>query len=196
MVEQTPSRREQVEASKLSDYAMQLRRTMLAVAIATVGISVGGLRPSEITALGIKVSQVQETYLIAMMSLVLAYLVGNFWVVAAHEALNWNAAIHEFGREADIVVRNATNQIKAASDAVTKAAEASPETVARDVADAIENLTRTIERNSLYYLLKKQKRMYSARLFYEYSLPIWIALGVAYVALGRLVIAAIEASVW
>jgi uncharacterized membrane protein YwzB len=177
---------------RLSPYARQQRLAMLIVSAVTLAVSWGGFRPSEIDALGIKVSQLQENALLIFLAFVLTWLVGNFATIAKPEFLTLVAEVWRYSVETERLVGEANRMmgegLRRAEVAINQHVnELSPDLV-KQFAAAAEETKRLATGTVSSRLLKEWTGMYKSRIHFEYRFPLWIASSVLVLAIARIAI--------
>lgn len=76
----------------LSDGTKKERGLLLGASLATFAVTLGGLIPKEISALGIEISDPEQASLMLVLSVVLAYLVMTFFIYALADYSAWRVA--------------------------------------------------------------------------------------------------------
>lgn len=73
----------------LREETQKVRKALFIWCLAAIAITVGNLFPSEITALGMKITTTSHSVLLALMTLVVAYHILTFSVYAAGDFAHW-----------------------------------------------------------------------------------------------------------
>ena len=77
----------------LSEVTRRERKVLLLASLMAFAISVGGLVPTEIEALGITLSQTQRDAMLVLVSLSILYLLAGFWIYSLADLRSRNVAI-------------------------------------------------------------------------------------------------------
>lgn len=77
----------------LSEVTRRERKALLLVSLMALAISVGGLVPSEIQALGITLSQAERDSILVLISLSILYLLAGFWIYTLADLRSRDLAI-------------------------------------------------------------------------------------------------------
>jgi hypothetical protein len=77
----------------LSEVTRRERKALLLASLMAFAISVGGLVPNEIKALGITLSQTEREAMLVLVSLLILYLLAGFWVYSLADLRSRNLAI-------------------------------------------------------------------------------------------------------
>jgi hypothetical protein len=192
-LEKLREERQEFETRRLSEYACEQRRAMLFVAAVTFAMSWGGVRPSEITAFGIKIARWEESLLIAFLSFVLAYLIGNFSTVAKPEFVTWRAEIDNYdlrlsGRmsTADQLMREGLELLRGVTTDPTVAPP-----IADHLKEGVQKLDDWLASADLQQYKKRYLEMFRARVRFEFTVPLLIGVAVLYLAMIRIWLIAI-----
>ena len=76
-------------SNPLREETQKVRRALLVWCLAAIAITLGKLFPSEITALGMKVTATSHSVLLALMAVVVGYHITTFFVYAAADFSRW-----------------------------------------------------------------------------------------------------------
>jgi hypothetical protein len=183
--------RRQLEERRLSDYMYSQRRAMLVMAALTFAITWGGVHPSAISAFGLQITKWNESNLIFFSSLVLAYLIGNFASLAKPSMVGWQTDFNQWVTQASDVMTAGIEQISQGTTFTRLALDLAQ--TSDESSDQVKEILANVKR-LFAERLEPQKRLYldihRSRFWFEYQVPVAIALVVLYLVFIHLLLSA------
>lgn len=89
-------------ADPLTEETRRVRKALLGWSLVGVGVTVGGLFPTEITALGLKITPTNKAILFGLLGAVVLYHLVAFFAYAASDAARWYANFNSTEWEDDV----------------------------------------------------------------------------------------------
>lgn len=89
-------------AEPLRDSTNKVRRSLLLWSLASLAVTLGKLYPSEVSALGMKVTATSHSVLLGLMALIVGYHIVAFIIYGASDFMNWYVADKNLAWEEDV----------------------------------------------------------------------------------------------